>query len=361
MSHYVFASNADELWYEMMNRVLKHGELMGSRDGSCAELTSVSMELTNTSAILVSNQLRCASVEYACAETLWYLSGSNEIDVIKRYAPQYARFSDDGVTANGAYGHRWTAHPDWTRPVEGLESPHETQLSAVVSLLKQYPNTRQAVLSCWSPSDLRLAAAGASKDIPCTLAIQFLLRRGYLDAIVTMRSQDLWLGFPYDVFAFCCVQRLVALAVGAKPGTFTLNVGSLHLYERDRVRVNLKNAEDFRDRLSVSSMWREPDVAHIQSIAGPNHSRIGDAIKSAVNLQRGFIDHDAEVNLSSVIAELSKAGITTHSLLGVLLFGSLGMRAVERLPDRMARMVRQLHAQREERRADEAKKVVTEW
>ena len=46
----------------------------------------------------------------------------------------------------------------------------------------------------------------SSKDIPCTLSLQFFLREAsdqlWLHTIATMRSNDAWLGVPYDTFNF---------------------------------------------------------------------------------------------------------------------------------------------------------------
>jgi thymidylate synthase len=77
------------------------------------------------------------------------------------------------------------------------------------------------------------ATCGSKKDIPCTLSVQFVLRQERLYAITTMRSNDLWLGFPYDVFCFSTLQRLFAYTLGVDVADYVHNVGSMHLYTRD--------------------------------------------------------------------------------------------------------------------------------
>jgi hypothetical protein len=47
----------------------------------------------------------------------------------------------------------------------------------------------------------------------------------------SMRSQDLWLGFGYDIFAATVLHELVAGWVGAQLGDYNLHVDSLHLYD----------------------------------------------------------------------------------------------------------------------------------
>jgi hypothetical protein len=50
---------------------------------------------------------------------------------------------------------------------------------------------------------------------------------------VFMRSNDCWLGLPYDVLSFTTVQRVVASALGVQPGEYCHVADNLHLYEKD--------------------------------------------------------------------------------------------------------------------------------
>ena len=52
-----------------------------------------------------------------------------------------------------------------------------------------------------------------------------------------MRSNDLWSGFPYDIFQFTCIQILLAMKLGVELGTYTHIADSLHMYERDFVKA----------------------------------------------------------------------------------------------------------------------------
>ena len=49
----------------------------------------------------------------------------------------------------------------------------------------------------------------------------------------SMRSQDLWLGFPHDLFAATVLLEMVAGWVGAEAGEYHHHVDSLHLYADD--------------------------------------------------------------------------------------------------------------------------------
>lgn len=150
--------------------------------------------------------------------------------MISHYAPQYKNFAEpDGVIA-GAYGPR-------LRP----------QVMTALDLLQHSPTTRRAVIGLWTPNDLDIA--DYAKDVPCTLTYQFLIEGDQLNMIATMRSNDAWLGFPYDVFVNTCVQRLFAGTLGLRTGYYQHQVGSMHIYER-----NAEDATIAYDEQSVSDL-----------------------------------------------------------------------------------------------------------
>ena len=47
-----------------------------------------------------------------------------------------------------------------------------------------------------------------------------------------MRSNDIWLGLPYDMAFFTVILQIVAKATGLTVGRYYHTVGDLHLYER---------------------------------------------------------------------------------------------------------------------------------
>jgi len=245
---------ADEMWMDALSETLE-GIRLDSRDGGTTEVLGYAARLSDPRAAFIFNPVRKLAPWYASAELLWYLSGSDRIDMIKQYAPQYERFSDDGETAHGAYGKRMrgtvqfasellmqSSDGEFSMPVEDFftkqkfQSPVD-QLSVAAMIMKQNPNSRQIVVSMWRDQDLAVGLKKASKDIPCTLTLQFLVRDGALNLIVNMRSNDLWLGLPYDVFCFCGIQRLLADALNLKLGFYQHMAGSLHIYDRNREKA----------------------------------------------------------------------------------------------------------------------------
>lgn len=221
------SNNVNDLWLEAIEDIMDTGNYLESRNGVSQEVIGMSLVLSDITRNLLTIPGRKLSKVYAAAELLWYLSGSPKGDMIKFYAPSYERFLDNGY-AHGAYGNRW---------FRALRPSMRNQFQSLLFHLRDADNTRQGVISCWFPDDIIFAADKSKKDIPCTLSLQFIPRDRKLHLITTMRSNDFWLGFPYDIWCFTSLQRLIADELELSYGTYHHNVGSAHIYERDFLKV----------------------------------------------------------------------------------------------------------------------------
>jgi len=231
----------DELFYSALDELKYEGDLINSRNGKCYELLGYEATLQTPYWPFLRNSRRKLSPYYACAEILWYFSFRQEINMIRAYAPQYEKFAEHGK-AFGAYGDRWLSNTGY----------QYNQIKTVINLLEDSPNTRQAIITMWNATDLIHTIRKGHKDLPCTISMQFLLRGGLLNCITTMRSNDVWLGLPYDIFAFTFIQRVIAEALHVNPGFYKHQVGSLHLYEK-----NFKAADEIQlePQKSHPPMW----------------------------------------------------------------------------------------------------------
>lgn len=220
----------DELWLDAATQIRDEGTYVGSRDGETLEILGYVARLNDIRANFMFNPERNLSASYAAAEVLWYLSGTPSIEMIKEYAPQYERFAEDGI-AWGAYGHRWMFK-------KHSVYKGRSQLDLICQLLRDKLETRQAVVVMWNAGDLPHTIAGDKKDIPCTLSMNFIVRNKELNLVVTMRSNDIWLGLPYDVFAFTTIQQLLARSLGLEFGWYQHQAMSLHVYQRDHQKFD---------------------------------------------------------------------------------------------------------------------------
>lgn len=167
---------------------------------------------------------RKLSTKFLGGEAYWILSGDNRVETIAPYNRNIVNYSDDGQTFFGAYGPRIMS-----------------QLNYVVDKLNSDADTRQAVLTIWRENPPE------TKDVPCTVAVHFMIRDHKLNCHVFMRSNDLWLGFPYDVFNFSMLSHLVCCKLNAsapinadviKPGMLYHTASSRHIYEQHFEQVD---------------------------------------------------------------------------------------------------------------------------
>jgi thymidylate synthase len=204
----VLNSHVDNWYPTVLAGILDHGHEVAPRGQRVKELLGVSFTVANARENILLNDARKLNYRYLVAEWLWIAFGRNEVSLLTPYNSQMARFSDDGILLAGAYGPRLGS-----------------QWSYVIETLKADPDSRQAVASIWTPVPV------PSRDIPCTIALQFFIRFGRLETIATMRSSDAWLGLPYDVFVFSQLANCLAGELGIDVGSLRMQLGSSHLYQ----------------------------------------------------------------------------------------------------------------------------------
>lgn len=162
---------------------------------------------------------RKVNYSFMFAEAAMLISGSNILDDVEKYMKVYARYSDDGIFMRGSYG-----------------PPFVDQAGYIVDTLENDIDSRQAVMTFWRQRP------GTSKDIPCTVSAQFIIRNNKLHAIMGMRSHDIVKGFVFDTFTFsmmCLSIKLLLSDRGIKVdlGDLIVNASSLHIYETDYPKV----------------------------------------------------------------------------------------------------------------------------
>ena len=212
----VKSKNVDDAfmqWYDILSNM---GIEQDSRDGEViGEVINAITVIEDPTRCIMSNPIRKMPMRYAVGELLWYLSGNNNLSEIQKYTNSWDRMSDDGTTVNSNYGY-------CIQRKYGFD-----QWDYIKKMLTQNPESRQAVIH------IKTASAASSKDVNCTVCCQFLIRENKLYMTTYMRSNDIWMGFPYDVFQSTAMQILLSMQLGVELGTYTHIAGSLHMYKRD--------------------------------------------------------------------------------------------------------------------------------
>ena len=224
---YIEDDGFSNAYKKMCLYLLKNGEKSCPRNMGTQEIEGAMIRVKNPRTRMINHELRNVSISFAIGEWLWHMEGRNDLKMIQYYAPSYYKYSDDGKTLNGAYGPRI-----------------KKSLTKIVETLKKDPDSRRAVVPIYGKEDAGLD----SNDIPCTIGFQFLIRNNKLDMIVNMRSNDIFLGFPYDIFNFTMWQEYVSCKLNIDIGTYTHIANSLHFYEKDREKIiNASMVEEVKE------------------------------------------------------------------------------------------------------------------
>ena len=212
--------SASDEWMTALAQILSHGKPVNPRGMACREIIGMRTCIDMTQPVMCIEE-RNLGYRFMAAEAAWILSGDNRVKTIAPYSKAISQFSDDKVTFFGAYGPKI-----------------RDQVRYVVAQLIKDPDTRQAVINIWRENP------PITKDVPCTLSAQFLIRDNQLHVLDTMRSSDIWLGWPYDVFNFSMLARYVILYIRQltgkryQLGNLYLTAGSAHLYATDEDDAN---------------------------------------------------------------------------------------------------------------------------
>lgn len=216
--------NADESWVTDLECVFKTGDEASPRGMKVKEVLAYKSVVDMNRPILMNDQ-RKLGYKFMAAEAAWIISGRDDVATIAPYSKEISKFSDNGVNFYGAYGPRF-----------------RQQLNYVLACLEKDPDSRQSFASIWRTNP------EPSKDIPCTTSLQWLIRDNKLHCVATMRSSDLWLGHPYDIFNFSAMSFYILLILKdyrefhgqgeLELGLLYLTAGSKHIYEKNFEGVN---------------------------------------------------------------------------------------------------------------------------
>lgn len=210
------------------------------------ELSNVFLTIEDPRARFITNPARRWSVPLAFGELAWHLSGSRDVDALASYARVWRKFSSGSTIEGSCYGHK----------IFQPTAAGKSQWDRCKDALLADPCTRRAVIQLYDPEQNH----PGSRDVSCTLNVQFLAREGALDVTVFMRSNDVYFGFPYDVFLYTNLQELMAVELGLRLGAYSHFATSLHLYEKDASKaegvLRATSLQGFTDLALASSVER---------------------------------------------------------------------------------------------------------
>lgn len=151
-------------------------------------------------------------------ELLWFLNGSTNVKELQAAGIHIwdANARPDG-TIGDSYGHQWR---NWGGT--GLD-----QIARCIETLERRPKTTRNLVLAWNPLDI-----GRMALPPCHFSFECLSDGHGLTLVVTMRSTDIALGFPYNVASYALLTHILALRTGLRADSLIMQLGHVHLYKQ---------------------------------------------------------------------------------------------------------------------------------
>lgn len=131
------------------------------------------------------------------------------------------------------YGIAYEAMTKWESGILPFDEPIN-QLRDAIELIKKDLNSRRNIVLNWNPADVR----GKLLVLPaCHTMFQFKVVDGKLSTLLNLRSNDLFLGNPYNIASYALLTHLVAHECNLDVGELIVCIGDAHIYKNHLEQV----------------------------------------------------------------------------------------------------------------------------
>ena len=182
-------------------------------------------------------------------ELLWFLKGDTNIKFLTDHNVHiWDEWADENGDLGYVYGKQW-------RSWETTDGRVIDQISQVVDLIKNHPDSRRILVTAWNPAEIDKMALP-----PCHCLFQFYVADGKLSCQLYQRSADTFLGVPFNIASYALLTMMLAQVCGLKPGEFIHTTGDTHIYLN---HLNQVNEQLSREPRPLPKMIINPDVKSI--------------------------------------------------------------------------------------------------
>lgn len=239
-------NKADSEYLRVLKNVFYKGNFRPDRTGiGTISMFGESMrfDISDSCPILTTKQIAWKT---CIKELLWFLRGETDSNILKDQGVHIW----DGNTSREFLDSRNLHHyPEgeggkiygWQIRHSGGDFATKTggvdQLAYIENLLDTDPFSRRIMWNLFIPHDLNEMAL-----LPCHYALQLYVTKEkgvlYLSALVNIRSNDLFLGNPFNIFSYYVLVRILCLRHNMKPKELIVNIGDAHIYQNHLEQVN---------------------------------------------------------------------------------------------------------------------------
>ena len=219
-------------YLSLLKDVLENGVIKSDRTGTGTRSVfgrQVRYDLQQGFPLLTTKKLHIRSIIY---ELLWFLRGDTNIQFLQENG---VTIWDEWATEKGelgpVYGAQWR---NWL----GSNGKVYDQVISLLDGLKNKPDSRRHIISGWNVACLPDETISPQENVkagkmalpPCHLLYQWYVAEGKLSGSLYIRSNDLFLGNPYNTASLAFFTHMLAQQCDLEAGEIIISIGDCHLY-----------------------------------------------------------------------------------------------------------------------------------
>jgi thymidylate synthase len=243
-------------YLNLLSDLMKHGTIEEGRNGNVQTAIGTAMHFSLENGKIPILTTKKTAWKTCLRELLWFIQGKmdntilNEQNVhiwdgnsssefVKSRGLSYYKKGDLGPL----YGFQWR---HWNAEYKGCDVDYTgqgiDQLQQAIDILKdpKLRNSRRIIVSAWNPEQVEYGVLPS-----CHNFFQFSVTQGNkLSCTLTARSQDVFLGQPFNIASYSFLVHLVAKHCDLEPYEFILYAGNCHIYDDHFEQVNEQLSRD---------------------------------------------------------------------------------------------------------------------
>lgn len=231
----------DESKYlRLLKDVYENGFIKKGRNGNTKSMfgKTIEFDLTNGYPLITTKAMFFRGI---VEELLFFIRGDTDSNIlsdknIKIWNGNTNRQFLDSIGKNNRgigimgplYGYQWRNFN--AKYDEENAKPKEKgidQFKNVINMIINEPESRRIMMTTFNPSQIDQGVLP-----PChSIILQFYVQDGFLDMFCFNRSQDLFLGTPFNIASSSLLQIIIAKITGLTARKIILSLGDCHIYE----------------------------------------------------------------------------------------------------------------------------------
>ena len=204
----------DYYYLSIANKILSEGEMRDNRTGIRAislPHVCISIDLEEDGFPILASKF--VGFKTAVKELLWiWQMQSNDV---RKLQDMNVHIWDEWMQEDGTIGKAY-----------GYQLAKYKQVDNLIKTIKEDPTSRRMITTLWNIEDLPEMALQ-----PCAFQTLWNINKGKLNCMLAIRSNDWFLGNPFNIAQYAALVHMIAQVTNYKPGRLTVCINDAHIYE----------------------------------------------------------------------------------------------------------------------------------